>query len=312
MDKRILNFTDWEINESWFNMQSLHFPERLNQRALGADEINLPDDLKKYFDPEQYRKIKKDCLTAFKDEILRRKSDLLKKDFPDDSLSAYPFISLFVKFKGKESPSEITSIYFDPKKQRSMESRGNQIFIPVVKNELKTLLVYPAKMDSSEIEQKIIQHSIRAYGDTLPFKGISPNSNFKYILEIGDDGTVGEIKKATVNADYYIKDQQYGLKKGRMLKVASKLSENGYLEGDVEAVLNKKTDKGKTSVLDKFLVLFLNTPKGKIRKQLNPDDVIYLPIADDGSYVKCKLISPGYIIDQRMDEPVNIKFRAVK
>jgi len=167
-------------------------------------------------------------------------------------------------------------------------------------------------MDLPEIEQKIVQHSVRAYGDKLPFKGMAPNSNFKYVLEIGEDGTVGEIKRATVNLDYYIKDQQYGLKKGRMLKVASKLSEDGYLEGDVEAVLNKKTDKGKTSVLDKFLVLLLNTQKGKIRKQLNPDDVIYLPIADDGSYVKCKVISPSYIIDQRLEEPVNIKYRAVR
>ena len=118
MGNKILNFTDWELNESWFNMQSLHFPIRLNQRALDAEEINLPDDLKKYFEPDQYRKIKKDCLTLFKDEILKRKSDLLKKDFPEDSLSAYPFISLFVKFKGKEVPSEITSIYFDSEKQR--------------------------------------------------------------------------------------------------------------------------------------------------------------------------------------------------
>lgn len=310
----ILRFKDFSIFESWYNDQTNHFPDRFNQRILDATLINLPIDIKSNFDVEKYRELKKKCLELFKNESLKRKEDVLKKEFYLDQNTAYPLISFFVLFKGKEYPVEITSKYYDPEKQREMESVGSKFLIPIVKNELKTVLAYPGSMDMSQVEDNLIKHLDRInlqydLKNRAPFKGIIQNSGFKYILEIDETGNVHPyVKSITVNPNYYTRDQQYNLAKGRKLKVPFKFSPDGFIEGSVDGIINKSKDK---TIADKFISLIVSTDRGKLKKDLKPNDIVYLPVSEEGDYVRCMVMPPSYIIDKRLDEPVNLKFRAV-
>lgn len=196
---------------------------------------------------------------------------------------------------------------------------GEKFYMPIVNDYIETLLLYPIGLTDDQIEASFEEHGLRKNkNERLRVQPLKEEHILN--LEIVD-GQVKEKKFAgDSNVDYTI-DQQWAVAVGRKLKFFSKIS-NDFVDSTIveliEPTIKKTNDANKkTNVIwlgpEKLVKVKLDTGKSMPTiKTFKVDDIVYLPIGTDDTMIKCKIVSPTYIIDERSNNPVNLKFRAIQ
>jgi hypothetical protein len=196
---------------------------------------------------------------------------------------------------------------------------GEKFYMPIVNDYIETLLLYPIDLTDDEIEASFEEHGVRKNKNE---KLIVHSLKAEHILNL--EVVDGRVKEKTFSSDSnvdYTVDQQWAISVGRKLKFFSKMT-NDFIEATVveliePTVKSVKDPNKKTSVIwlgaEKLVRAKLDTGKSMPTvKTFKVDDIVYLPIGTDDAMIKCKIVSPTYIIDERSNNPVNLKFRALK
>jgi hypothetical protein len=319
--KNVEIFKDWrKITEA---VLTDHASERIKERVYSPKDILLPIEIENKFDTSEIEKIKKNILDRISLEIDDRFPKLRTTRFKKGIATGYPLISLYIQYLNKKYPLEIQAESENAEGISKLYT-GNQIYIPIINNEIKTIKLYPPDLDNNEIDRNIALHiySREEYQrliDTkeLKIEPMRQGDNYVLVLSLYSNGEVARDvdkkieKSGIVNPDFYSKDQQYNLSPGKSIRITSKLGETGYLDGTLLRILNKKTIKD-----DKFLNLDLSVEyQGKkltLAKKIGPGDIIFLPVGENKEYIKCKIADKPYLLDPRLEDPINLKFRAIR
>ena len=196
---------------------------------------------------------------------------------------------------------------------------GEKFYMPIVNDYIETLLLYPIGLTDDEIEASFEEHGLRKNkNERLRVQPLTADHILN--LEVVD----GRVKEKTFSSDSnvdYTVDQQWAIAVGRKLKFFSKMT-NDFVEATVVELIEPtvkqvKDANKKTNVIwlgaEKQVRAKLDTGKSMPTvKTFKVDDIVYLPIGTDDAMIKCKIVSPTYIIDERSNNPVNLKFRAIK
>lgn len=230
----ILNFENWSLNEAVRNARrepgsdKEHFEAREDERVLGVIDFSWSQDteskkeildrIKEIFpDNNLILGVKKRCMDLFKEEYKRRVGILEDKNFPSGICYGYPVISMFLKVDGKEYPIEFKESGIKYKKNKKgiiqRESngepildtnakyyKGNQVYIPISNNMLKTVLLYSEDQPKSYIDNFIKTHETDTSGRFLEYRSVSEADvkklfgSYKYVIEIDSNGDIIEPK----------------------------------------------------------------------------------------------------------------------
>lgn len=196
---------------------------------------------------------------------------------------------------------------------------GEKFYMPIVNDYIETLLLYPIGLTDDEIEASFEEHGLRKNkNERLRVQPLTADHILN--LEVVD----GRVKEKTFSSDSnvdYTVDQQWAIAVGRKLKFFSKMT-NDFVEATVVELIEPtvkqvKDANKKTNVIwlgaEKQVRAKLDTGKSMPTvKTFKVDDIVYLPIGTDDAMIKCKIVSPTYIIDERSNNPVNLKFRALQ
>lgn len=196
---------------------------------------------------------------------------------------------------------------------------GEKFYMPIVNDYIETLLLYPIEMTESAIADSFEEHGLRKNkNERLMVQPLKEEHVLN--LEIVDGVLKEKSMGGDSNVDYSI-DQQWAVTVGRRLKFFSKVS-NEFVEATIveliEPVIKKVKDESKkTNVIwlgpEKLIKVKLDIGKSlPTIKTFKADDIVYLPIGTDNAMIKCKVVSPTYILDERSNNPVNLKFRALQ
>jgi hypothetical protein len=305
----VFNFKEWLLLQEDLD-PTAHFKERVKERIENMKDVLLPQQLLAKI-PTPASKIKEQAKKLIQEEISKRIQKLEKSTLAFDRNSGYPLISPYITHDGVDYPIIIVSEVKDEKTGIPKESRGNQVYIPIKDGNLMTIIPYPANMDELEIEKRQAEHSIRNFGESAgPFKMIPRQPEYVYKLEV-KGGEVSPYKdRKSVPIDY-TKEQQYNLGRGNKIKVFVKFAK-GFVEGEIDKINNRIDDKFRDEGVGLDLNINVDGKDLKLPKKLPVGEIIELPIGEDGDWVKAEVVSPGYVIDNRMDEPINLKFKAKK
>jgi hypothetical protein len=225
---------------------------------------------------------------------------------------------------------------------------GEKFYMPVAIDYIKTLLLYPISKSEEAIENSMKDHAIRKGHDYNKIKVMPLTDQQTFNIEVLEDGTIQEKKFTTADGFIdYSADQQWTVAKGRKIKVSVMLptidAEKSTSEKPVY-VIDQTTGKPVTSLEtveatideliqptvtqistvgkkskvtwpgpEKLIKLKLNIGRPiPVIKTIKADDNIWLPIGQNGELIKCKVLSPTYLIDERSANPVNLRFKAIR
>lgn len=198
---------------------------------------------------------------------------------------------------------------------------GEKFYVPIVKDYIETLLLYPISKTEKDIAETTEEHGIRKNkGENVRVMPLDDSSILN--IEVTPEG---EVKEKTFGGSDgfidYTSDQQWAISEGRKIKFFSKAS-NDFIEATIveliEPVIKKVKDASKkTNVIwlgpEKLIKVKLDTGKGiPTMKTFKVDDIVYLPVGVDGEMIKCKIVSPTYVLDERSNNPVNLKYRPIQ
>jgi hypothetical protein len=224
---------------------------------------------------------------------------------------------------------------------------GEKFYLPIVNDYIETMMLYPATKSDKEIADSMEEHGYRKNkGSVVTVMPLGDQDIFN--IEVLEDGTVQEKKFGSTEGyvDYTI-EQQWAVSKGRKLKVSVMLptidtekstdknlvyvtdlatgkpvtsleTVEATIEELIQPAVTAINTAGKKSKViwsgpEKLIKLKLNVGRPiPVVKTIKPDDTIWLPIGEGGEMIKCKVLTPTYVLDERSANPVNIRFKAIK
>ena len=299
------------------------------EKIYTPENIVFPSVLTSYFDEGEIEGIKKQCAKLLAKEYDTRLNEGLKwLKFSDKIATGYPIMGAYFKFKNKFYPLNV-DIPANLKTEQPAK-RGNQIYIPIIENIGKTIKIFQDDETHEEINKSIEFHAgiskAKYDEDKLKYIVTKPNDKYDYHIVIQTDGSVlteEEAKKVPKESGSSVdsaKIQNYNLKQGKPIRFASKLSEDGFITGKIDRVLNKKFKKfGRTDnwiIVDNFIQMDIeferDGKKMKIHKMFKPDDKIYLPLGENKKFVRCEIQKPFYVSNPILKEPINLRIKVLK
>lgn len=304
----ILKFKEWELIQEALD-PTKHFEERVQERIINLKEVLLPQQLLASLpNTISAAKLKEQVKDLFIKEALKRIERLKKSSLASDKNSAYPLIAPYLYHDGKKYPVVIDAEFKD-KSGRIKSMIGTQFYVPIRNGSLMTVLIYPSEAGEMEIERSQENHLERNFGKSQsPLVMVNKGHDYEYNLEVENGKVIKKKEGKHVPIDYS-RDQQYNLARGNKIKVFVKFA-NDFVEGEIANINNRLDDAFRDGGVGLDLLIDVNGKKMKLPKKLPVGEMIQLPIGPDGEWVKAQVSSPGYIIDARMDEPINLKFRA--
>lgn len=322
----IKNFTAWTINEA---KVTDHVSQRTAQRIYDPSDIVIPEGILKSIDTNVIQKAKKNISDLIKEKYIERLEVAAGIEYPRNITTGFPAMEMYIKYMGKRYPLSI--------KTDDGKYEGNQIFISVISNSLVTVKVFPSDMHIMEINRDLKLHiymkaSTKEWMEAETLKYVDMKEEDLNLLEIVlfSDGSVviedeyEQEKVGIINPDFYRKNHQFSLYKGRRIKVASPLGENGFIEGTVDRVVNSRLKtfgkKPNMLIVDPFVQIDINIElKGKpvkITKKIAPGDTVYLPIGQkvgkEREFVKCEVEKKFYVSNMMLEEPIMLCVKALE
>lgn len=196
---------------------------------------------------------------------------------------------------------------------------GEKFYMPIQRDYIETLVLYPMSMTDDQIAASFEEHGLRKNKNER-LRVMPLDESHILNLEIVDGIVKEKNMKSDSTVDYSI-EQQWAVTVGRKLKIFSKVS-GEFIEGTITELVEptvksvRDGDK-KTKVVwlgpDRLIKVKLDTGKAlPTIKTFREEDIIYLPIGENNEMIKCKVVAPTYIIDERSNNPVNLKFKAIQ
>lgn len=319
----LLKFKNWlSLNESFtfiFEEATAHFEIRKGERIENLSSVELPRELTKKTEPIiSNAELKKEIIKKLVPEILTKIKRLEKSSFPTQKNIAYPIFGAYFEFDGKRYPINLVVESTNEKTKKTDEYVGNMIYVPIDNGKLRTLKVYDeSKYDDTEILKNIedsLYRRLRRIGQDpgqIRTQLMPKGDDFECVLTLNDEGKV--IKKERARSSELPfpvgKDQQYNLAPGSKIKVFVKFA-NDYVEGEVVRINNKINDAFRNEGIGVDLKINAAGKEMTLPKKLAVGESIYLPVGYNNDWVKVEVSQPGYIIDTRMKEPINLRFKA--
>jgi len=318
----LLKFKNWlSLNENFtfiFEEATAHFEIRKGERIENLSSVELPRELIKKTEgiiPAQ--ELKKEIIKKLVPEILTKIKRLEGSNFPTQKNIAYPIFGAYFEFDGKRYPINLVVESTNEKTKKTDEYVGNMIYVPIDNGKLRTLKVYDeSKYDDTEILKNIedsLYRRLRRIGQDpgqLRTQLMPKGDDFECILTLDEDGKVIKKERKSSTLPFPIgKDQQYNLAPGAKIKVFVKFA-NDYVEGEIVRINNKINDAFRKDGIGLDLKINALGKEMTLPKKLSVGEPIYLPVGYDNEWVKVEVSQPGYVIDTRMKEPINLKFKA--
>jgi len=309
--------------------------ERYEERVGNIGDIRISGELQRSLRAEgvEFNNIKLAIIDKIVERLDKRLQHILRNQYSNNTFAVpvmaaklwigntSEYIKIFTKSivykkeNGKYARDENDKLISVGERVHS----GEKFYMPVVNDYIETLLLYPIEMTDTAIADSFEEHGLRKNKNERLV--VNPLTN-EHILNLEIvDGRITEKNMATdANVDYSI-DQQWAVTAGRKLKFFSKVS-NDFIDATIieliEPIIKKvKDDSKKTNVVwmgfDKLIKLKLDIGKSiPTVKTFKADDLVYLPIGTDGAMIKCKVVNPTYVLDERSNNPVSLKFRAIQ
>jgi len=309
--------------------------ERYEERVGNIGDIRISGELQRSLRAEgvEFNNIKLDIIDKIVEKLDKRLQNILRGKYSNITFAVpvmaaklwvgntSEYIKVFTKSivykktNGKYVRDENDNLIPAGERVHS----GEKFYMPIVNDYIETLLLYPIEMTDAAIADSFEEHGLRKNKNERLV--VNPLTNDHILnLEIVD----GQVKEKSMAGDSnvdYSTDQQWAVAVGRKLKFFSKVS-NDFIDATIveliEPVIKKvKDDSKKTNVIwmgsEKLIKVKLDTGKSMPTvKTFKADDIVYLPIGTDNAMIKCKVVSPTYILDERSNNPVNLKFRALQ
>lgn len=308
----LLDFSSWNIlNEA---ILTKHFKLRTSERIEEMKAIRLPSKVVKEASAElgiTPEELRKNMIDIIKSEIIKRIGVVEKTEFHSSADIFYPILGGYFKYKNERYPLTIEADSSFGNQKKTYE--GNQVYVAIRDDKLLTILLYDQYTTDKGIQDKGTAHFLRTFKGTerdFPnVKVIPQNDRYDYTLTI-KNGELTEDKAQTAQVDY-TSIQQYNLANGRTIKIYVKFAD-AFIEGEIEGILNREKSQFKNEGVSVSIKINKDGKELKLKKILATGEIIYLPIGPSDAWIRCKVIEPGYLIDARMDEPINLKFKAIK
>lgn len=309
--------------------------ERYDERVGNIRDVRISGELQRSLraDGIDFKDIKDQVIELIVEKLDKRLQNILRGQYSNltfavpvlaaklwvgnsfDYIKIVTKSTIYKKVNGKYARDEAGKLI--PMSERS--HIGEKFYMPIVNDYIETLLLYPIDLTDDQIEASVEEHGVRK-NKNEQLKVIPLTAEHILNLEVVN----GRVEEKTFNSDSnvdYTVDQQWAISVGRKLKFFSKMT-NDFVGATVveliePTVKSVKDPNKKTSVIwlgaEKLVKAKLDTGKSMPTiKTFKVDDIVYLPIGTDDALIKCKIVSPTYIIDERSNNPVNLKFRALK
>lgn len=330
MMKNILKFSRWIISES---IKTPHFEERRKERLLNNPKILFPEIISNSFDENTLKEMERIAKEKIITEFDRRIKKIESEDFDPSIYTAIPLMRIFVSYMGNRYPLNLKveneKNYFNEK----MEYFGNQIYIPISLNTIRTIKIYRDDFTEDQIDFKNRWHFnnnplIYRKKDkaNLRYEETPIGKDFDYELLATTSGTIrnfGEEQTVRGIGGSFGKSNKphaYRLTNGREIKWKTKNPNwafpGGLALGVIERVENdyidttgkepKKKIKGEKVILS----IIVKNPKGgpdfKTKKDFGLGDEIYLIPPKSEKFSKLEIVNPKFISPVDPKDPIAI------
>jgi hypothetical protein len=299
--KQILSFNLFEAR------YSTHFTDRVKERIQDLREVALDTKNKEEIESELESEIGPNWKNKLISSIISNTdSRILKKikleNYNNDLNFGVPISFLYLSYKGKQYPIEITTYSSSAKDGEDKVYKGSQICVALGQDTAWTIKVFPKDKSRQYISDNLRDGvSDRFKGNSFSF--VEPGPDYKSTFEwdpkkgkfITDEE---EDEKNLVPVSSNI-EKDFNLSPGRQIKYYSKLTDS-LVKSEIIEVINKDTYKSEKT----FKVKILKPDGSEAIKTLKPGDEIYLPLGPDNGWVKCKIADQLYTIDNRIPNPI--------
>ena len=309
---------------------------RYDERVGNIGDVRISVELAKDLRAEgiNFNLIKDQIIELIVDELDNRLKTILSRTFGELTFAVpvlaaklwvgnnSDYIKIFTKsniYKKDKTGKYLRDENGDLIKSDERIHSGEKFYMPIQRDYVETLVLYPMSMTDAQIENSFEEHGLRK-NKNEKIRVIQFDESHVLNLEIVDGVVKEKNMRTDTNIDYTV-EQQWSISVGRKLKIFSKLT-NDFIEGKIveliEPVVKPVKDGDKKSKVvwlgpEKLVKVKLDTGKDlPTIKTFRPDDIIYLPIGTNDEMIKCKVATPPYIIDERSINPVNIKFKALQ
>ncbi len=330
MMKNILKFSRWVISEA---IKTPHFEERREERLLNNPKILFPEIITNSFDENTLNEMERIAKEKIVAEFDGRIKKIESEDFNPSIYTAIPLMRIFVSYMGNKYPLNLKveneKNYFNEK----MEYFGNQIYIPISLNTIRTIKIYRDDFTEDQIDFKNRWHFnnnplIYRKKDkaNLRYEETPIGKDFDYELLATTSGTIrnfGEEQTVRDTGGSFGKSNKphaYRLTNGREIKWKTKNPDwafpGGFALGAIERVENdyidttgkepKKKIKGERVILS----IIVKNPKGgpdfKTKKDFGLGDEIYLIPPKSEKFSKLEIANPKFISPVDPKDPIAI------
>jgi hypothetical protein len=317
--ENILKFNEWILSEA---IKTPHLNDRIRERIMENPEIVLPPSIASNFTDEQLEKISGMAKERILKEIDKRIERLSRIDFKPEIMTAYPLMSIFVEYMDKKYPLNLKVEGERGMIGDSIEYFGNQIYVPISLNTLRTIKIYKDGMTEDELDWKNRWHfsnnpdiSTKKDKANLRYEETTQGEDYPYIMVLTPSGTVRDFgEKQTIGKKELIqgksnKPSAYRLSEGRPIRWKTKNPNwafpGGFATGVIEKVENDYIDKTGKEPKRKIkgdrviLSVIMKDPKGgpdfKTKKDFGFGDEIYLIPPKSKKFSRLEIVKPTFI-----------------
>lgn len=278
--------------------------EKTSEEIISTVKFQISDE---FFENSLDKKKIQDKVTEKAHELLKNAFEKrLSKNRPaGDKIWIVPVFRLEIQFKGKKYP-----VFF--KAEIKNESKfGDDLYAYFFNGVIYKFDIYKDSL-AMVIKDKAIRQFNRDYiaSKKKPSEALIEDvKDYPYVILLDENGEiVDSLVKKDANYNLYTKEQQFNLSKGRILKIFIPFKSD-YLEAEILSIDNEKSYK-QDKYFDISFSVKIDGKDQKIKKKLKTDDKVMIEHNDE--WILCKIASPFFVLDKRQDNPLNLKYIAVK
>jgi hypothetical protein len=261
------------------------------------DEIE--SELKLEIGPDWKDKLISSIISNTNSRILKK---IKLENYNNDLNFGVPISFLYLNYKGKQYPIEITTYSSSDKDGENKIYKGSQICVALGQDTAWTIKVFPKDKSRQYISDNLRDGvSDRFKGNSFSFVEPGPDykSTFEWDTKKGKFITDEEEEDKNLVPVSSNIEKDFTLSPGRKIQYYSKLTDS-LAKAEIVETINKDTYKS-----DKMFKIKIKKPdKSEGVKSLKAGDEIYLPLGQDESWVKAKVADQLYTIDNRIASPI--------
>ena len=318
--------------------RSKHFIEQSDERVGNLLNVSFAPEVSRNIRTLglNYEQVRENVMSAIKDIFYREADKIEKRDF--SGAKGVPAGVFKIKVGNAESYIRLTMRSYKYKRDRKtgeylldadgnkiisteIVHQGEKIYVCINDNSMTTVKVYNISESEEEIARDMASH-FETKGRPLAVQ-VTPIEDWHiHKLVIEEDGSIsigGEKKPSGQSYTGIQRESQWSIRPGETIKLDIPFK-GGFTDVKILEILNPEIksypDKNPSIIWkdDENIKVSVEVEKDgrqlKLIKTLSQDTVLYLPIGNDKSLVKCLIT--GKLIDKRQANPINLKFKTLE